>query len=74
MADKQVEKGDNSHPPPPSTGQDAPDGGVQQETAYSESDFFFSAEFSKHQSGENGDHLSLLLLNTLRHIKGIIVP
>ena len=70
MADKQVEKGENSHPPPPSTGQDALDGGVQQETAYSESDFFFnsqfsfffSTEFSKHQSGENGDHLSLLLL------------
>ena len=63
MADKQVEKGENSHPPPPSTGQDAPDGGVQQEeTAYSESDFFFSTEFRKHQSGENGDHLSLLLL------------
>ena len=64
MADKQVEKGDDSHPPTPSTGQDAPGGGVQQEeTAYSESDFFFSAEFSKHQSGENGDHhLSLVLL------------
>jgi len=53
MADKQVEKRDNSHPPPPSSWQDAPDGGVQQEeTAYSESDFFLSAEFSKSQSGE----------------------
>ena len=50
------------------------DGTQQEETAYSESDLFLSIELSEPQSGENGDHLSLLLLNTLRHIKGIIIP
>ena len=69
MADQQptmVEERDNSltasHPPPPSTGQDAPDGGTQQEeTAHSDffhsvsdSDLFLSTELSKPLSGENG--------------------
>ena len=38
------------------------DGTQQEETAYSESDLFLSIELSEPQSGENGDHLSLLLL------------
>ena len=64
MADQQptgVEEGDipltASYPPPPSTGQDAPDGGAQQEkTAHSDSDsdLFLSTELSKPPSGENG--------------------
>ena len=51
MADQQVEKGDMRD-----------DGTQQEETAYSESDLFLSIELSEPQSGENGDHLSLLLL------------
>ena len=76
MADQQptgVEEGDipltashpspSSHPSPPSTGQDAPNGGVQQEkTAQSDSDsdLFLSTELSL--SGKNEDHLLLVLL------------
>ena len=53
MADKQAKKGDMR------------DGGAQQEEtdhSDSESDLFLSIELSKPQSGENGDHLSLVLL------------
>ena len=60
MADKQAKKGDMRD-----------DGAQQEETDHSdsdlfhsdsESDLFLSTELSKPQSGENGDHLSLVLL------------
>ena len=60
MADQQVKKGDMRA-----------DGAQQEEIAHSdsdlfhsdsESDLFLSSELSEPQSGENGDHLSLVLL------------